>query len=211
LKIGKSSHSTGSAFQPEAQYYWPSPTAQRPNRPMLAGAAHVPGVVTVRWPRTQWRGRRGLAGGLGVALPSGTPRGSDDGCAGQGGVAGFSSETAGGGGAEKMVRRGGILRRSWSSGGRGGHRRGPAAGGGDGGGEARSKRGGRRGHRGSSLKGRETVMRQRKDEAVVAVRSVGADMRLRREGKGVTGCSGALVREDERGKKGGAAVTGRPL
>jgi hypothetical protein len=81
-------------------------------------------------------------GGLGVALPAGTPRGSDDGCAGQGGVAGFSSETAGGGGAEKMVRRGGILRRSWSSGGRGGCRRGPAAGGWDGGGEARSKRGG---------------------------------------------------------------------
>jgi hypothetical protein len=26
---------------------------------------------------------------------------------------------------------------------------------------------------------------------------------MRREGKGVTGCSGALMREDERGKKGG--------
>jgi hypothetical protein len=54
-----------------------------------------------------WRGRPGLTGGHGVAHPTGTPRGSDNGCTEQDGVVGFSPETAGGGGAEKMVRHGG--------------------------------------------------------------------------------------------------------
>jgi hypothetical protein len=55
----------------------------------------------------QGRGRHGVADGLGVARPMGTPRGSDGGCIGQGEVAGFSPETADGGGVEKMVRCGG--------------------------------------------------------------------------------------------------------
>jgi hypothetical protein len=53
------------------------------------------------------RGQRGFTGGLGVARPAGTPRGSDGGCAEQGGAVGFSPETVGGGGAEKTARRGG--------------------------------------------------------------------------------------------------------
>jgi hypothetical protein len=85
-----------------------------------------------QWPK--------LTGGHGVARPGRTPQGSDGGCTGQGGAAGFSPETAGGGGAEKRVRHDGVLRLRCSSGGRGGHRRGPTARG-DGGGEARSKRG----------------------------------------------------------------------
>jgi hypothetical protein len=56
----------------------------------------------------------------------GTPRGSDDGCTGQGGVAGFSLETVGGGGVEKMAELRWAGRASTS----------PAAGGDDGGGEA---------------------------------------------------------------------------
>jgi hypothetical protein len=145
--------------------------------------------------------RHGLAGGLGVARPVGTLRGSDGGCAEQGGAAGFSPETASSGGVEKTVRREGVLRWRRSSGGRGGHRQGPAAEGGDGGGEAWSKRGGRRGT-GSSLNGREMVAQRREDGAAAAVRSAGVDTRTRREGKGVMGCLGALAREDERGKKG---------
>jgi hypothetical protein len=45
---------------------------------------------------SRWRGRRGFTGGLVVARSAGTPRGSDDGCVGQGGAVGFSSETTGG-------------------------------------------------------------------------------------------------------------------
>jgi hypothetical protein len=54
----------------------------------------------------QRRGRPGLASGQGVARPTGTPRGSDGGCAGKDGAMWFSPETADGGGAEKMVRCG---------------------------------------------------------------------------------------------------------
>jgi hypothetical protein len=101
---------------------------------MLASAARVLGAVTARWPRTWWRS---FADGLGVALPAGTPRRSNDGCVGQGGAAGFSPETIDGGGTEKTTRRGGralVTGRTLMS---------PAARGGDGRGEARSKRGGR--------------------------------------------------------------------
>jgi hypothetical protein len=41
--------------------------------------AQAPGTVTMRWPRARRRGRRGFSDDLGVALPAGTPRGSDDG------------------------------------------------------------------------------------------------------------------------------------
>jgi hypothetical protein len=61
-------------------------------------------------------------------------------------MAGFSPEMAGGGGVEKMVRHGGVPRQWQSSGGRG-------TGGGDRLGEARSKRGGRRGHGGAHQRG----------------------------------------------------------
>jgi hypothetical protein len=47
------------------------------------------------------------------------------------------------------------------------------------------------------------VALRREDGAAAAVRSAGMDTRPRREGKGVTECSGALAREDERGKIGG--------
>jgi hypothetical protein len=66
-----------------------------------------------------WLGGHGFTGGLGVARPVGTPRGTDDGCTGQGGVAGFSPEMADSSGVEKMARRGGVTRRWRSSGGRG--------------------------------------------------------------------------------------------
>jgi hypothetical protein len=49
----------------------------------------------------RWRGRHGFTGGLGVAHPVGTPRGSDGGCVGQGEAAGFSPETASSGGRRK--------------------------------------------------------------------------------------------------------------
>jgi hypothetical protein len=39
---------------------------------------------------------------------------------------------------------------------------------------------------------------------MAAVWSTSTDMRPRREGKGVMGCSGVLTREDKRGKKRGA-------
>jgi hypothetical protein len=58
----------------------------------------------------QWRDRPGLAGGQGVARLAGTPRESNNGCTGQGGVVGFSPKTAGGGGVEKRVRCEGVLR-----------------------------------------------------------------------------------------------------
>jgi hypothetical protein len=74
--------------------------AQRPNQ----RCARALGVVTARWPRA-WR--RGFTGGLGVARPVWTPRGSDGGCVGQGGVMGFSPETASGSGVAKTARRGG--------------------------------------------------------------------------------------------------------
>jgi hypothetical protein len=70
----------------------------------------------------RWCGRHGFADGLRVARPTGTPPGSDYGCVGPGGAAGFSPETAGGSEAEKMARRSGIPRRRRSSGGRGGRR-----------------------------------------------------------------------------------------
>jgi hypothetical protein len=50
----------------------------------------------------RWRGQPEPAGGQGVAQPAGTPRGGDNGCAGQGGAVGFSPETAGGGDEEKF-------------------------------------------------------------------------------------------------------------
>jgi hypothetical protein len=53
--------------------------------------------------------------------------------------------------------------------------------------------------------------RWREDGAVAVARSAGANMRLRREGKGVTGCSRAPMREDERGKKGGHSSDGAPF
>jgi hypothetical protein len=49
--------------------------------------------------------------------------------------------------------------------------------------------------------GAKTVRRRRS-------RRPGADTRPRREGEGVTGCSGALMREDERGEKGGRGTSG---
>jgi hypothetical protein len=67
-----------------------------------------------------WHGRCGFAGGLGVARPTGTLRGTHGGCARQGGAAGFSLEMADGGGAEEMARRNGVIRRRQSSDGRGG-------------------------------------------------------------------------------------------
>jgi hypothetical protein len=70
----------------------------------------------------RWHGRRGFAGGLGVARPMGTPWGSDDGCAGQGGAAGLSPERTDGGGAEKTSQRGDVPRRRWSFNGQGGRR-----------------------------------------------------------------------------------------
>jgi hypothetical protein len=94
LKIGKSGHSVGSTFQPEVG---------------TVGLAQLCalGMITTQGPRARWRGWCGFTGGLGIVRPGGTPRGSDSGCAGQGGVAGFSPETAGSGGAEKMARCGG--------------------------------------------------------------------------------------------------------
>jgi hypothetical protein len=65
----------------------------------------------------------GFAGGLGVARPVGTPRGSDGGCAGQAGAAGFSPERADDDGVEKMAQHGGVPMQRRSSGGRGGGRR----------------------------------------------------------------------------------------
>jgi hypothetical protein len=64
---------------------------------------------------------------------------------------------------------------------------------------------------GSSLKGRETTVQRHEDGATAAIRSVGTYTRPRREGKGVTGCSGALAREDERRKKGGHGGDGAPF
>jgi hypothetical protein len=58
---------------------------------------------------------------------AGTPRGTDDGCAGPGGAAGFSPETYGDGGAEKMVRHDGVPRQWQSSSGLRRRRRSPAA------------------------------------------------------------------------------------
>jgi hypothetical protein len=45
---------------------------------------------------------------------------------------------------------------------------------------------------------------ERNDGTTAMVWSPGVDTRPRREGKQVRGSSGALAREDERGKKGGA-------
>jgi hypothetical protein len=65
---------------------------------------------------------------------------------------------------------------------------------------------------GSSPKGREMAVRRREDDVTAAVRSGGCGTQGRRErGRRVTGCSGALMREDERGKKGGVAAMGCPL
>jgi hypothetical protein len=44
---------------------------------------------------------------------------------------------------------------------------------------------------------------ERNGGTLAVVQSSSADTRPRREGKGVTGCSGALTREDDRGRKGG--------
>jgi hypothetical protein len=82
-----------------------------------------PHQLTLRACLTRWCGRRGFAGGLGVTRAAGTPLGSDDGCARQGGAVGFSPETADGDGTEKTTRRGSVPRRQRSSGDRGGHRR----------------------------------------------------------------------------------------
>jgi hypothetical protein len=158
---------------------------------MLAGAARAPDAVTARWPCTRRRGQCGLADSLGVARPVGTPRGSNDGCVGQGGAEGFSPETTSGGGVEKMVCRGS---------------RALVAGEGvdeflllqEGTGEVR------RGPKGADKGGmRELTEGERNGGAAVTVWSVGVDTRPRREGKGLTGCSGVLMREDERGNKGG--------
>jgi hypothetical protein len=45
MKIRKSPHSTGPAFQPEARHCWPGPAAPWPSRPMPASAARALGVV----------------------------------------------------------------------------------------------------------------------------------------------------------------------
>jgi hypothetical protein len=123
---------------------WSSGKVAQPNHASLR-CARVLGVVTAGWPHARRHGRPELTGGQGVARAAGTPRGSDGGCAEQGGAGGFPQEMAGGSGAEKRVQRDGVSRRWWSSDGWGGHRRGLAATRGDRGGEARSKRGGRRG------------------------------------------------------------------
>jgi hypothetical protein len=65
---------------------------------------------------------------------------------------------------------------------------------------------------GSSPKGREMAVRWCEDDAAAAVRSGGCGTQGRGErGRRVTGCSGALVREDERGKKGGRGGDGAPF
>jgi hypothetical protein len=76
---------------------WPGPVAQ----PAHASRhyACVLGAVTAWWPRARQHGQRGFTGGLSVAQPAGSPRGSDGGCTRQGGAVGFSPEMAGGGGA----------------------------------------------------------------------------------------------------------------
>jgi hypothetical protein len=72
--------------------------AQRPSRPKPAGAARAQrGNRVAAW----WCGRRGFAGGLGVACLARTPQGTDGSCAGHGGATGFSPETADGSGAKK--------------------------------------------------------------------------------------------------------------
>jgi hypothetical protein len=67
LKIRKSPHSLGPAFQPEAWHCWPGLVAES-----SAGTACF-----------RWCG--GAADDLGVARPVGTPWGSDGSCVGHGG------------------------------------------------------------------------------------------------------------------------------
>jgi hypothetical protein len=86
MKIRKSPHSVGPAFQPEARHCWPGQVAPWPSRPKPAGAARALNATTCA--ATRWCGRRGFTGGLGLAHPVGTPRGSDSGGAGQGGASG---------------------------------------------------------------------------------------------------------------------------
>jgi hypothetical protein len=94
-----------------------------PRQPALRACARHSQRAVATCAAAQWHDRRGFAGGLGVAPPVGTPRGSDGGCAGQGGVVGFSPKTVGGGGgAEKMTRHDGVPSWRRSSGGQGGRR-----------------------------------------------------------------------------------------
>jgi hypothetical protein len=141
----------------------------------------------------QWCGQRDLSGGLGAACPVGSPPESDGSCARQGGTVGFSPETADGSGAEETVQRGGggalvagecvdeVLQLE------------------EGTGEVTcGPKGADEGGTGELTKG------ERNDGTTAMVWSPGVDTRPRREGKQVRGSSGALTREDERGKKGGA-------
>jgi hypothetical protein len=124
---------------------------------------------------------RSFAGGLGVARPARTPRGSDGGYTGDG--------------RQWWGRENGPMRRRskataelrWP----GRMSTSPAAGGGDVEGEAWSKRGGQWGRGGAHRGGGD-------DGIAAVVRSAGMDMRLRKRGGGDGVLRRALAREDER-------------
>jgi hypothetical protein len=118
IKNGKSPHSIGPAFQPEACHCRPGQPASPPHTSRrFAHGHHAVATHAVarpawlrRWPRCR--------------VPGGDSMGERRRlrCAEQGGAAGFSPEMASGGGAEKTPWRDGVPRRWLSSDGRGGRR-----------------------------------------------------------------------------------------